>query len=60
MFAKLTMQCYHKRDRRGILEHAMHSIHLAVHSIYLAARIPEECFNKTAGDKTNGIMGYIR
>lgn len=49
MFAKLTMQCYHKRDRRGILEHAMHGIHLA-------ARIPEECFNKTAGDKTNGIM----
>ena len=53
MFAKLTMQCYHKRDMRGILEHAMHSIHLA-------ARILEECFNKTAGDKTNGIMGYIR
>ena len=53
MFAKLTMQCYHKRDRRGILEHAMQSI-------YFAARIPEECFNKTAGDKRNGIMGYIR
>ncbi len=53
MFAKLTMQCYHKRDGRGILEHAMHSIHLA-------ARIAEECFTKTAGDKRNGIMGYIR
>ncbi len=51
MFAKLTMQCYHKRDRR---------VYHAMHSIYLAARIPEECLNKTAGDKTNGIMGYIR
>lgn len=42
-----------KENARGILEHAMHSIHLA-------ARIPEECLNKTAGDKRNGIMGYIR
>ena len=55
MFAKLTMQCYHKRDRRGILEHAMHNI-----PYILQARILEECFDKTAGDKTNGIMGYIR
>ena len=52
MFAKLTMQCYHKRDRRGILEHAMHSIHLE-------ATILEECFNNTVRDITKGIMGYI-
>ena len=35
-------------------------VHHAMQSIYFAARIPEECVNKTAGDKRNGIMGYIR